>query len=327
LVAVSVAEFVAGVDRLLARAHALYPSEGAAGPLTGGAAGGAVPGVPGGSSALAQGASTAGAGYQRSQTTAGSLDQALEQAAGEGSMIAEQGRTGSGAILEQARTFAKSAMPLSNTAAGAQLVVATMDQHVNAMHGQLQQTQAANAAVSSQLRETSAGYQELGGGLKDTPAVPLDSPKLKPGQKHRPFIAGPGVLGPPNYPDGRWVDVYDKTKDPDKVTHTFIPESEIPHYQEFGPGVLGPSTVNDAHGNPDPFIELAPNSGVWVPKSDFPGAKFFPPGGGGELPPYGWDEYVPGSGIYVWGKDLLPCPYVPPGGSSLPPATYPQSGR
>ena len=322
-----VAEFVAGVDRLLTRAHELYPSEGAAGRLTGGGAAGAVPGVPG-SGALSGGASEAGTGYQRSQASAGTLDQALEQAAGQGTVIAEQGRTGSGAILEQARTFASSAGPLGSTAAGARLVVATMDEHMQAMQGQLQQTRAANQAVSSQLREVAAGYQTLAGGEKDAPAVPLDSQKLKPGQKHRPYIAGPGQFGPPNYPDSpRWVDVYDRTQDPDKVPHAFIPSDEIPHYQELEPGALGPSTRYDEHGNPDRWVELAPNSGVWVPSSDFPGSQIMPRGWQGDLPPYGWEEYLPGSGIYMWHSDLLPGTYQPPGGSSLPPATYPQGGH
>ncbi|WP_179295707.1 hypothetical protein [Mycobacterium avium] len=176
-------------------------------------------------------------------------------------------------------------------------------------------------------RVAAAGYQTRAGGQKDAPASPLDASTLKPGQKHRPYIAGPGQYGPPNYPDRPpWVDVYDRTQDPDTVPHTFIPSDEIPHYQQLEPGALGPSTKADGHGNPDPYIELAPNSGVWVPKSDFPGAKFYPPGGHGELPPYGWDEYIPGSGIYLWQQDLLPGTYHS-GANDLPPATHPQGGH
>lgn len=314
------------MDRLLTRAHELYPADGGAGQLTGGGAPSGTAPVPAGASALGTGVSTASAGYQRSQVTAGGLDVQLEQAASQGSVIAQQGRTGSGAILEQARAFASSVGPLGNTASGAQLVVATMDQHLQAMQSQLEETRTANQAVSAQLREASAGYRTLAGGQKDAAAVPLDTPKLKPGQKHQPYIAGPGQFGPPNYPDGpRWVDVYDRTQDPDKVPHYFIPSDEIPNYQELQPGALGPSTKVDQHGNPDPYVELAPNSGVWVPQSDFPGAKIYPRGWHGDLPPYGWEEYLPGSGIYLWHKDLLPSTYQP-GGGSLPPATYPHSG-
>jgi hypothetical protein len=308
----TVAEFVAGVDRLLTRAHALYPSEGAAGPLTGGAAGGAVPGVPEGASALAEGASTAGAGYQRSQNSAGALDQQLEQAASQGSVIAEQGRTGSGAILAQARAFASSAVPLNNTAAGAQLVVATMDQHVNAMHGQLAQTQAANEAVASQLRETSAGYQELGGGLKDAPAVPLDSKQWKPGDKrHQPFIAGPGGLGPPSGVGSGpgWLEI-------GSGSGNFVRADELPGAKVGGPGMPGPPPFYDKVGNEHSWIELSPKTGVWVPDTSFPDAKIFPPGSG--LPPYGYQEYLPGSGIFLPNRDLIPEPLMPSSGATHP---------
>jgi hypothetical protein len=309
---VSVAEFVAGVDRLLTRAHALYPAEGGTGRLTGGAVGAAVPVVPGGASALAEGASTAGAGYQRSQTTAGSLDQQLEQAASQGSVIAEQGRTGSGAILEQARTFASSAVPLGNTAAGAQLVVATMDQYVTAMQGQLAQTQAANEAVSSQLRETSAGYQELGGGLKDAPAVPLDSKQWKPGDKrHQPFIAGPGGLGPPNGVGSGpgWLEI-------GSGSGNFVRADELPGAKVGGPGMPGPPPFYDKVGNEHSWIELGPKTGVWVPDTIFPDAKIFPPGSG--LPPYGYQEYLPGSGIFLPNRDLIPEPLMPSSGATHP---------
>ena len=306
----SVAEFVAGVDRLLTRAHALYPAQGGAGRLTGGVAGGAVPGVPEGASALAEGATTAGAGYQRSQTSAGALDQQLEQAASQGSVIAEQGRTGSGAILEQARTFASSAVPLGNTAAGAQLVVATMDQHVNAMQGQLAQTQAANEAVSSQLRETSAGYQELGGGLKDAPAVPLDTKQWKPGDKrHEPYVAGPGGLGPAVSSGPGWVEI-------GYGSGNFVRADELPGVKVGGPGMPGPPPFYDKVGNEHSWIELGPKTGVWVPDTDFPNAKIFPPGSG--PPPYGYEEFLPGSGIFLPSRDLLPEPLMPSSGATHP---------
>lgn len=168
------------------------------------------------------------------------------------------------------------------------------------------------------------GYQPLSGGPKDAPATPLKSGTWKQGDKrHQPYVAGPGGEGPPNYPDAPpWVDIYDRTQDPDKAPHYFVRSDEIPGYQTRPPGAYGPPTLSDQHGNPDPYIELSPNSGIWVPKSDFPGAKFYPPGSQ-ELPPYGWDEYVPGSGIFLWHNDTIPEPYHPHP-SSLPPATYPQ---
>ncbi|ORX13078.1 type VII secretion target [Mycobacterium xenopi] len=167
------------------------------------------------------------------------------------------------------------------------------------------------------------------GNGKDAPpgggAVPLDSHQWKPGDKrHMPYGAGPGGLGPPNLPGSPpWVDIYDRTKDPAQVPHYFIRSDEIPGFKMRAPGELGPATVSDGHGNPDPYIELGPNSGVWVPKSDFPGAKFYPPDSS-ELPPYGWEEYLPHSGIFIWHGDLVPEPLQPPG--SAPPQTLP-AGR
>lgn len=157
----SVTEFLAGVDRLLTHVHGLYPADGVAGQLTGGGAPSAAPVAPNGTSALGGGVSTANTVYQRSQANVSGLDQELEQAAGQGAVIAAQGHAGSGAILEQARTFARSAGPLSNTGPGAQLVVAMMDQHLQAIQAQLERTSSANQAVSSQLRAVASGYQTV----------------------------------------------------------------------------------------------------------------------------------------------------------------------
>lgn len=107
------------------------------------------------------------------------------------------------------------------------------------------------------------------------------------------------------------MDVYDRTQDPDTVPHTFIPSDEIPHYQQLEPGALGPSTKADGHGNPDPYIELAPNSGVWVPKSDFPGAKFYPPGGHGELPLTVGTSTYPAQASICGSRTFSPAPTIP----------------
>lgn len=120
-------------------------------------------------------------------------------------------------------------------------------------------------------------------------------------------------MGPPNYPDSPpWVDIWDRSGgDPAKVPHYFVRSDEIPHVKSgYPPGGPGPANVFDEHGNPDPWIELGPNTGVYVPKSEFPGAVIIPPGSSA-LPPYGYDEYVPGSGIFVWHGDMIPEPYNP----------------
>lgn len=192
----------------------------------------------------------------------------------------------------------------------------------------LQVLDAAKQSASDLTSRMSAigGYQPLPGGPKDAPAVPLDAGDWKQGKKHhRPYVVGPGELGPPNYPNSPpWVDIYDRTQDPDKVPHYYIRSDEIPHYQTRAPGALGPPTVSDQHGNPNPYIELHPNSGVWVPQSDFPGAKVYPPGWHGDRPPYGWDEYLPGSGIFLWHNDVVPEPYHQRAPTPLPPTTTPQ---
>ena len=325
----SVAAFVAGVDRLLTRAHELYPAggEGEALPTSGG--GGSVPGSPDGGSGLRVGVVRAAGSYQQAQTGVAGLDEELQQAAVQGGAIGEQGRVASGLIRDQARASAAALIPMAKSPAGAQLLIAAMDQHLSAMQGQLQSTKSQYQGVSATLRQVGAGYQTVSSGAKDSPpAVPLDSSgKWKPGDKHHmPYYAGKGGLGPPNFPDSPpWVDIYDRTKDPDHVPHYFVRSDEIPDYKVLPPGALGPPTVVDEHGNPDPYIELGPNSGVWVPQSAFPGAKFYPPGWAGDPPPYGWDEYLPGSGVYLWHGDLVPEPYRPYG--PLGPPTYPQGGH
>lgn len=323
----SLAAFVAGVDRILTRAHELYPAGGEGAPLrtSGGAS---VPGSPGGAGGLRAGVVRAAGSYHQSRVGAAGFDEELQQSTEEGAAIGQQGRLASGVIRDQARAVAASSGSLGRTPAGAHLIMAAMDQHLATMQGQLQTTKTQYQGVSAGLRQTAAGYQTLSDGAKDAPpAVPLDSSdKWKPGDKrHMPYGAGVGGLGPPNIPGAPpWVDIYDRTKDPAEVPHYFVRGDEIPGYKTLPPGALGPSTVYDQHGNPDPYIQLGPNSGVWVPKSAFPGAKIYPPGGG-DLPPYGWDEYVPGSGIFLWHGDLVPEPYKPYG--PLGPPTLPQGGH
>jgi hypothetical protein len=266
--------------------------------------------------------------YEQTLSGVAGLDEELQQAAAQGGVIGEQGRVASGVIRDQARTIGAQAGTLGRSPAGAQLIIAAMDQHLSAMQSQLQETKTQYEGVSATLRQVAAGYHTLSSGAKDSPAVPMDSSgKWKPGDKHHePYYAGKGGMGPPNFPDSPpWVDIYDRTKDPDQVPHYFVRSDEIPGYKTLPPGALGPATVVDEHGHPDPYVELVPNSGVWVPQSAFPGAKFYPPGWAGDPPPYGWNEYLPGSGIFLWHGDLVPEPWRPYG--PLGPPTYPQGGH
>ena len=51
---------------------------------------------------------------------------------------------------------------LGRSPAGAQLVMATMDQHLAAMQRQLDQTTAQNRLLARRLRELAAGYRGMG---------------------------------------------------------------------------------------------------------------------------------------------------------------------
>ncbi|MGV7724209.1 PPE domain-containing protein [Mycobacterium kansasii] len=192
-----------------------------------------------------------------------------------------------------------------------------------------QQAQATQSVTGYHSQVTSASFHLAD--TKDAPpitgggTVPLDSHEWKQGDKrHRPYEAGTGGVGPPNYPDSPpWVDIWDRSGgDPDKVPHYFVRSDEIPHFKSgYPPGGPGPAKTFDAQGNLDPWIELGPNTGVYVPKSDFPGAVIIPPGSTA-LPPYGYDEYVPGSGIFLWHGDMVREPYNPKA-PSVPPRTSP----
>ena len=186
-----VAEFVAGVDRLLTRAHDLFPAGGEGGQLpTSG--GGSVPAAPDGGSGLREGVSRAAGSYQQAQTGAAGLDEELQQAAAQGAAIGQQGRVASGLLRDQALTTAASLMPLAKSPAGAQLIMAAMDQHLSAMQGQLSSTKSQYQAVSATLQQVAAGYQTLSNGAKDSPPTDPNNP-LPPvaTDPRNPFIADP----------------------------------------------------------------------------------------------------------------------------------------
>ncbi|MEE6140624.1 NlpC/P60 family protein [Mycobacterium sp. 050128] len=161
----SVAAFVAGVDRLLTRGHGLFP---AGGGVDGGqvfAAGGgqgSVPGVPAGGGGLTGGAAAAGGAYQRAHAMATGLDTNSGEAVDEGGAVGAAGRGTSGVIRDQARAVGAAAGPLAKSPAGAQLIMATMDQHLSAMQRQLDQTVAQNRLLALRLRQLAAGYRGMG---------------------------------------------------------------------------------------------------------------------------------------------------------------------
>jgi hypothetical protein len=102
------------------------------------------------------------------------LDEELRQAVIQGGVVGAQGRAASGLIRDQARAVGAAAAALGRSPAGAQLVMAAMDQHLEAMQRQVQSSRAQYQGVSATLRQLAAGYQTLVG-TKDSPppAVPL----------------------------------------------------------------------------------------------------------------------------------------------------------
>jgi hypothetical protein len=161
---VSVAAYVDGVDRLLARAHDLFPcAAGDGGAAFSAGGGGFVPAVPAGESGLATGADMAGGVYTRAQTTVSGLDAESGEAVTEAGAVGAQGFSGSGVIRDQARAQAAAIAPMSNSAAGMRLMVSTMDAHVAAMQQQVSTTSTQNQALSTRLRVVAQGYRGQGG--------------------------------------------------------------------------------------------------------------------------------------------------------------------
>lgn len=166
----SIAAFVAGVDRLLTRAHETYPSGGAGAQLpTPGQS--VTPTLPAGASELGTGAARVGSSYQRLQNAAAGLDEELARAAAQGSLIGQQGRGASRVIRDQARVIGAQAETIGRSPAGARLIIATMDQQLGAMQSQLDTTKTQYQGVTTKLRQVTAGYQALSYG---------DQPPLSP---------------------------------------------------------------------------------------------------------------------------------------------------
>ena len=162
----SVAEYVAGVDRLLNQAHSLFPADrNGGGELFGAGGGGSVPAAPAGSSGLHTGAGAAGDLYTQAQSVVAALEAGSGQAATEADAVGAQGRSASGVIRDQARMQAAALAPMSNSAAGMRLLVSTMDSHVTAMQNQVSTTDAQNQALTTRLRQVAAYYRGQGGAV------------------------------------------------------------------------------------------------------------------------------------------------------------------
>ena len=100
--------------------------------------------------------------YQQAQAGATGLEGDAGQAVTEGGAVGAQGRAASGLIRDQARAVGAASAALGRSPAGAQLVMAAMDQHLEAMQRQLDQTTAQNRLLALRLRELAGGYRGIG---------------------------------------------------------------------------------------------------------------------------------------------------------------------
>lgn len=124
---------------------------------------GPVPAAPaGGDSSLTGGATAAGGTYQRAHVVAAGFDTDSGEAVDQGAGVGVQGRAASGVIRDQARAVGASSAALGRSPAGARLILATMDQHLEAMQRQLDQTTAQNRLLALRLRQLAAGYRGMG---------------------------------------------------------------------------------------------------------------------------------------------------------------------
>jgi hypothetical protein len=129
----------------------------------------------------------AGGAYQHAQSGAAGLDGDSGRAVDEGGAVGARGRAASGVIRDQARAVGVASATLGRSPAGAQLVMAAMDQHLEAMQRQLDQTTAQNRLLALRLRELAAGYRGIGS--PGMGGVPL------PGLGALPMSGGGGLGG------------------------------------------------------------------------------------------------------------------------------------
>jgi cell wall-associated NlpC family hydrolase len=94
--------------------------------------------------------------------TAAGFDTNSGDTVDQGGAVGQQGRAASGVIRDQARAVGAATAALGRSPAGAQLIMATMDQHLEAMQRQLDQATAQNRLLALRLRQLAAGYRGMG---------------------------------------------------------------------------------------------------------------------------------------------------------------------
>ncbi|MDP7707183.1 hypothetical protein [Mycobacterium sp. TY815] len=172
-------QFVADVDRVLTRAHGLFPTSGgsAAGVFAANGGGRSVPPVPAGGSGLGSGAAGAGDGYGAARAAVTGLEVQSGGGAGEATAVGQRGALGAGSVRDGARAQADAIGRVAHTAPGMRLMVSAMDERLGAMQRQIEETTAENRVLALRLRQLAAAYQGLrmgggAGGLSALSAIP-----------------------------------------------------------------------------------------------------------------------------------------------------------
>ncbi|WP_240751303.1 transglycosylase SLT domain-containing protein [Mycobacterium paragordonae] len=175
-----VAQLVADVDRLLTRAHELFPASG--GPagkvFAAGGGQGAAPLAPGGASGLGSGVAGAAGAYGAVRTLVSGLDAESGHGAGAAGAVGQRGHAGSGSVRDVARAQAAAIGRVAHTGVGMRLMVSAMDERLGAMQRQIEQTTAQNRVLTLRLRQMAQAYQGLrvgggGGGLSGLSGIPM----------------------------------------------------------------------------------------------------------------------------------------------------------
>lgn len=174
-----VSQFVADVDRMLTRAHGLFPTSerSVAGVFAADGGGRLVPSVPAGGSGLGSGAAGAGGAYGAERAAVTGLDAESAGGAGEAAAAGRQGAAGAGSVRDVARAQAEAIGRVAHTGPGMRLMVSAMDERLGAMQRQIEQTTAQNRVLALRLRQLAAAYQGLrmgggAGGLSALSGIP-----------------------------------------------------------------------------------------------------------------------------------------------------------
>ena len=235
-----------------------------------------------------------------------------------------QGYSGSGVIRDQARAQAAAIAPMTNSAAGMRLMVATMDHMFNRCSSRSVRPAPKTRGlrrVCGRWRPSYRSQTDLPGSRGDAkdspPALPLDSQNMEALVIGGilPYVAGPGGVGR----EFRQMLRRGSRSVPAQVISCGL--MSCPDLKFWRRENWVRRLCSDSPGNPDPYIQLGPNTGAWVPKSDSR-ARSLCLRTPRSSRPMGMTSLLPHSGIFVWHGELVPEP-LQPGRPGLAAETHP----